>query len=529
MDAALKARGIRSASARRKKILEREDSVRKEEEAREKRRRKIIFDYDSDEEQDSDSDDGGDENTYSPIEDKVASESGKQPDDPYFDEKSRQLSEPSPREQLRRLSAQLPPLKLNTRGMTVVDVQSPSNLASQPSSPPPKQDTPTVRVLEEELFNCLYTNHTTPRDDESEVDFDPNDQYSPIEIATPIVFKLPRRRATLVSIETPSANSPKEPTTEPPPPPKPKRSTPRRPPSMISVKSGFAACEATPFEPPPLPTPPYNVNGFDFNLPSTESSNSPTTHHADMTPTTSRPASTAAAISTTIKRTSSLLSRSRSWRENHKNRQAKREANEPHSRPQTSTATKSATPATSTSTSVTSSPSLDDYEFEIPPGFPLPPTNIPTPLTFLTEDPNHHLSFSLNSTSSNNVASPLRSAPLRSLPTSTPSYKLIPTLTAPASSEVQALPPTPSDVDTSSSRTASPSPYPTSSSSTNSSGFSGLLTRKKSLNSLRTRSGSVGKALASRGAKLGRQVSETVWKGGAPPLPPPVPQVVGRE
>jgi hypothetical protein len=509
MDSALKARNMRSASSRRKKILEREDSVRREDEAREKRRREIIFGYASDEEQDSDSDG----NTYSPIEDKAVEDAEKRSIDAYFGSKPEQLAQSSSKTDVRRLSAQIPPLKINTQGMTVVDV------ASHESSPnkipsPLKQEVPTVRVLEAELFNCLYPNRTSTIEDESDVEFDSSEHYSPIEIATPIVFQLPRRRATLISIDsppssTPPPTSPKEPTAETLPPPKPQRSAPRRPPSMVTVKRGLAACEAVPFEIPPLPTPPHKINGFDFNLPTAKPASPHLPPQQQPEPITS---------SATPKRSSSLLSRSKSWRENHLSRRHQPQtpsSPKKETRPQTSLATKSPPPSQT-------SPSLSDYEFEVLPGFPMPPSNIPTPMSFLTEDPSVHLGLSF--ASSTQSQPPFRSPPL-------PPHPQVQALYQPEQHryEPHALPPTPmsSSPSVHSSRTDSPSPHP--STSTNSSGLGTLLTRKKSLTGLRNRSGSMGKALASRGVKLGLKVSDSVWKAHAPPLPTPPPGSVVRD
>jgi hypothetical protein len=81
-------------------------------------------------------------------------------------------------------------------------------LASQPASPRSKQKAPNVRVLDEELFDLFYPNRTSTVEDYSELEFDLNERYTPIEIAVPIAFHLPRRPPTLVFIEAPASSTP---------------------------------------------------------------------------------------------------------------------------------------------------------------------------------------------------------------------------------------------------------------------------------------------------------------------------------
>jgi hypothetical protein len=208
MDQILKARKMGSASARRRRIQEREIAMQQDEE----RRTKILL-YGYSSEEDDISDEEG--NTYSPIPDT-------QPD---------QLQ---PTSRLSTVSTQT--AKRNPKSPSD---RSQASSFPFPSTVPPKLYIPEL-VIPQFLppdFNTHVSQLIQPRDDaETETLFTELD--TPIEIATPISYSIPRVRPSMISIKITSptnSNASHRPFSMPQPPPVPRRSERRV--SGLSVRS----------------------------------------------------------------------------------------------------------------------------------------------------------------------------------------------------------------------------------------------------------------------------------------------------
>lgn len=208
MDQILKARQLGSATARRKRMQERETAMLQDEE---RRMRILLYGYSSAE--DESSDDEG--NSYSPIPDALS-------------DRPRPTSRPS----VVRHYSSIPSFKSPTE-----QPPSPLPLAStQPSKP----SVPEL-VIPQPFLPTVDQYHAKSMVPEGEADEPPliAEPESPVEIATPILYSIPRARPSVISIKTSispiNTQALHRPVSMPHPPPIPARS-PRRI-STMSVKS----------------------------------------------------------------------------------------------------------------------------------------------------------------------------------------------------------------------------------------------------------------------------------------------------
>jgi hypothetical protein len=197
MDQVLKARKLGSASARRKKMLEREKATKVDEE---RRMKILLYGYSSEEDQSSDEEG----NTYSPIPDNQS------------DRTALSATSPAAVDALSKLQTAFP---------------FPSIFTSKPYIPqfiiPPS--------LSHDADSYLTTKSFTEEDEDA--DMPCTEAETPIEIATPVMYSIPRARPSMISIRASSHR----PTSMPPPPPVPPRSQKRV--STMSIRSAASAIE----------------------------------------------------------------------------------------------------------------------------------------------------------------------------------------------------------------------------------------------------------------------------------------------
>lgn len=205
MDQILKARKLGSAAARRRKMQEREVAMQLDEERRTKI---LLYGYSSEEDESSDDD----ANTYSPIPD-------------------------SQSDRLRPIS-RLSTVSKNTS--TTISIPPSEQIQASsypfPLPPPCKSYIPEI-VIPQPLspdFRTYQIESTLPEDD---VDAEAE---TPIEIATPILYSIPRARPSMISIKI-NIKPPHRPASLPHPPPLPRKSEKRV--SAMSARSASSPVE----------------------------------------------------------------------------------------------------------------------------------------------------------------------------------------------------------------------------------------------------------------------------------------------
>lgn len=174
MDQALKARNLGSASARRRKMQEREVAMQLEEE---RRTRILLYGYSS--EEDESSDDG---NTYSPIPDILSDRS----------------------ESISTVSNHTSPNISNNSPSR----QSQSTLYSFPSTSYPRSYIPEL-VIPQPLSPSFLTQR--PKSvlpaAQADAELDCSEPEAPIEIATRILYSVPQTRPSMISIRSSTSQS----------------------------------------------------------------------------------------------------------------------------------------------------------------------------------------------------------------------------------------------------------------------------------------------------------------------------------
>lgn len=292
MDHVLKARDLGSASARRKRIQERESARRALEALQTQRRQELLYGYESDEEDLSDSGHSREEQTYSPIHDeedededeirnKAAPHSGEgfqrmseRPNVSMFrDSNNAHLPEPLSTSDATRETPLL--LKQSTSVKLLCengDEGSDSTLSTPPSPSRPTYMEPTILIPSDapDLEALLYHQDFSPTDLNQPLS-SPWEPETPLETATPIAYLLPPTKPSLISVRhaiprlTTKTNAARPPS----------RSSKwgMKAKNRISNVSGFLASEATSFEIPSTspadmnPTPIYDSESHLFSFP----------------------------------------------------------------------------------------------------------------------------------------------------------------------------------------------------------------------------------------------------------------------
>lgn len=270
MDQILKARKMSSASARRKRIQEREqEETRAQERYIEHKRRIMLYDHladrdslrtDSDEDNDSDaSQHKRRESVTTPSECSVVTPNDTPTPPSVFEKVQSDTARSSVVPKKPQLHLVLPDSSVDTTGFSIM----------QPSPGPKLQASLVARsdfIYDRySMLIDLPNPSTSPAETVSTPNLEYEDDHSPspVEIATPVSISLPKTRPSVVSI---SSRSNKKRTTitvqsllsqerrsqSPQPPSPPARSIRRL--SASSTRSGFLASEAQPLEVPNLPS-----------------------------------------------------------------------------------------------------------------------------------------------------------------------------------------------------------------------------------------------------------------------------------
>ena len=270
MDQLLKARKLSSASARRKRIQQHQEEEILAQKRYMEHRRRILYD---------ELIEVDDEHSQSESDEEMASTSRHERDDSVQTPSERSVATPHDTPSTQAMIDSSDTIHLDTSSMknrpelqllvpeTPLGVDEPATIVS--SSPGPKMlaSLATPSDWQYDRFSMFLADSLeiaeSPQDISLVPELEDDEEDSPLETARPVSYKLPKVRPSVISIssrssskkrrtasmQTPLSQEPRS--NSPPPPPPPPRSEKRL--SMMSVRSGFQACEAKPVEVPDLP------------------------------------------------------------------------------------------------------------------------------------------------------------------------------------------------------------------------------------------------------------------------------------